>query len=173
MSNLSGSLNSLASTSIVDFYAPLMRAAASTIPGCFDCRDGSRRRWGIALIAIAFVARGWGSVFTTGLTIACWCTGRCSATFLLGAADAPRHGERGAARASPSRLPRCCSSVCSRRWRGRGTSLWDSDCLCSRYVVESRQAELKFGPTLADVETQLLVAPLQQAVRRAATLVAP
>ena len=39
--------------------------------------------WGVALIAIAFIARGWGSVFTTGLTIASLVYGPMLGTFLL------------------------------------------------------------------------------------------
>src|SRR5262249_39749679 len=58
MSNLSGSLNSLASTTVLDFYQPLTGE-----------RDDAKllrlsrwltAAWGIVLILIAILARGWG-----------------------------------------------------------------------------------------------------------------
>jgi SSS family transporter len=82
MSNLSGSLNSLASTSIVDFYAPLSDRGLDD-PGLLRISRWLTAGWGVALIAIAFVARGWGSVFTTGLTIASLVYGPMLGTFLL------------------------------------------------------------------------------------------
>ena len=82
MSNLSGSLNSLASTSVLDFYAPLTGRSIE---------DGSllslsrwlTAAWGLVLIAIALVARGWGSVFTAGLTISSIVYGPMLGAFLL------------------------------------------------------------------------------------------
>ena len=82
MSNLSGSLNSLASTTVLDFYQPLAR----------ETDDGRLLRlsrwltaaWGIVLIAVAVLARGWGSVFTVGLTIASIVYGPMLGAFLLG-----------------------------------------------------------------------------------------
>jgi SSS family transporter len=82
MSNLSGSLNSLASTSIVDFYAPLTGRSLDD-PRLLRLSRWLTAGWGIALIAIAFLARGWGSVFTTGLTIASLVYGPMLGTFLL------------------------------------------------------------------------------------------
>ena len=82
MSNLSGSLNSLASTSIVDFYAPLTGRSLDD-PRLLRLSRWLTAGWGVALIAIAFVARGWGSVFTTGLTIASLVYGPMLGTFLL------------------------------------------------------------------------------------------
>jgi SSS family transporter len=82
MSNLSGSLNSLASTTVLDFYQPLTRE-----------RDDAKLLrlsrwltavWGIVLILIAILARGWGSVFTVGLTIASIVYGPMLGAFLLG-----------------------------------------------------------------------------------------
>src|SRR5579859_4830174 len=69
MSNLSGSLNALASTTVIDFYQPLAGGRIG------DARLLTISRWltaawGVVLIAIAILARGWGSVFTVGLTIA-------------------------------------------------------------------------------------------------------
>ena len=94
MSNLSGSLNSLASTSIVDFYAPLTGRGLDD-PRLLRLSRWLTAGWGVALIAIAFVARGWGSVFTTGLTIASLVYGPMLGTFLL-ALLTRRGTERGA-----------------------------------------------------------------------------
>jgi len=83
MSNLSGSLNSLASTTVLDFYQPLARR------GTDDARLLKLSRWltagwGVVLIVIAVLARGWGSVFTVGLTIASIVYGPMLGAFLLG-----------------------------------------------------------------------------------------
>jgi Na+/proline symporter len=51
--------------------------------------------WGLVLIGIAMLARGWGSVFTTGLTIASIVYGPLVGTFLL-AMLVPRANETGA-----------------------------------------------------------------------------
>jgi SSS family solute:Na+ symporter len=83
MSNLSGSLNSLSSSTVLDFYKPLIRP---------DARDEELLKlsrwltaaWGIVLISIAVLASGWGSVFTTGLTIASLVYGPMLGAFLLG-----------------------------------------------------------------------------------------
>jgi Na+/proline symporter len=83
MSNLSGSLNSLASTTVIDFYQPL---AGGNVP---DRRLLSLSRWctaawGVVLILIAILARGWGSVFTAGLTVASIVYGPMLGAFVLG-----------------------------------------------------------------------------------------
>ena len=83
MSNLSGSLNSLASTTVLDFYNPLTGGRASDRQLLILskwCTAG----WGIVLIAIAIMARGWGSVFTAGLTVASIVYGPMLGAFLLG-----------------------------------------------------------------------------------------
>jgi len=82
MSNLSGSLNSLASTSVVDFYAPLSGRTLDD-PRILLLSRWLTAVWGLVLIAIALVARGWGSVFTAGLTIASIVYGPLVGTFLL------------------------------------------------------------------------------------------
>src|SRR5207244_2407358 len=69
MSNLSGSLNSLASTTVLDFYKPLVNPRASDA-SLLKLSRWLTAAWGVVLIAIAAMARGWGSVFTTGLTFA-------------------------------------------------------------------------------------------------------
>src|SRR5881628_920134 len=68
MSNLSGSLNSLASSTVLDFYQPLVRRRAPGQPGTDEAGLLRLSRWltaawGLVLIAIAILARGWGSVF--------------------------------------------------------------------------------------------------------------
>lgn len=93
MSNLSGSLNSLASTTLLDFYQPL---AKRDLP---EARLLAISRWltavwGVILIAIAILARGWGSVFTVGLTIASIVYGPMLGAFLLGVLTR-RASERG------------------------------------------------------------------------------
>jgi solute:Na+ symporter, SSS family len=83
MSNLSGSLNSLSSSTVLDLYKPLVNP---------DDRDEHYLKlsrwftaaWGVVLIFIATAARGWGSVFTAGLTIASLVYGPMLGAFLLG-----------------------------------------------------------------------------------------
>src|SRR5690242_20742918 len=93
MSNLSGSLNSLSSSTVLDFYKPLIN------PGATDERLLRLSRWltagwGVVLMVIAILARGWGSVFTTGLTIASIVYGPMLGVFLLGVLTR-RANERG------------------------------------------------------------------------------
>jgi len=83
MSNLSGSLNSLASTTIIDFYRPLLGRHRSD-EQLLRLSRWCTAAWGLILIVIAFVASGWGSVFTTGLTIASLVYGPMLGAFLLG-----------------------------------------------------------------------------------------
>jgi SSS family solute:Na+ symporter len=83
MSNLSGSLNSLASTTVLDFYKPLIKPDASD-ESLLKLSKFLTAAWGIVLIVIAFFARNWGSVFTVGLTIASLVYGPMLGAFLLG-----------------------------------------------------------------------------------------
>jgi Na+/proline symporter len=83
MSNLSGSLNSLASTTVLDFYKPLVRPRASD-ESLLKLSRWLTASWGVVLILIAIVARNWGSVFTVGLTIASLVYGTMLGAFLLG-----------------------------------------------------------------------------------------
>ena len=83
MSNLSGSLNSLASTSVLDFYKPLSKGRADD-QQLLKLSRWLTAAWGLVLIAIAIMARGWGSVFTVGLTIASIVYGPMLGAFLLG-----------------------------------------------------------------------------------------
>ena len=83
MSNLSASLNSLASTTVIDFYAPLAGRELEG-PALLRLSRWLTAIWGVVLIGIAILARGWGSVFTTGLTIASIVYGPMLGAFLLG-----------------------------------------------------------------------------------------
>jgi SSS family solute:Na+ symporter len=83
MSNLSGSLNSLASTTIIDFYQPLL-APHATDRQILGVSRWCTAAWGLVLIGIAILARSWGSVFTSGLTIASLVYGPMLGAFLLG-----------------------------------------------------------------------------------------
>jgi len=83
MSNLSGSLNSLASSTVLDFYQPLAGRRA-TDARLLRLSRWLTAAWGLVLIAIAVLARGWGSVFTAGLTIASIVYGPMLGAFLMG-----------------------------------------------------------------------------------------
>jgi SSS family solute:Na+ symporter len=83
MSNLSGSLNSLASTTVLDFYKPLAGRGKSD-ESLLKLSRWFTAGWGLVLIAIAVMASGWGSVFTAGLTIASLVYGPMLGAFLLG-----------------------------------------------------------------------------------------
>ncbi len=88
MSNLSAALNSLASTTVVDFLRP--EGAGGVIL--------ARRItlvWGAILFGIALLARQWGGVFEAGLSIASVLYGSLLGVFLLGVL-APRVGETAA-----------------------------------------------------------------------------
>lgn len=83
MSNLSGSLNSLASTTVIDFYKPLLGANRSD-EELLRLSRWCTAAWGVVLIGIAIIASGWGSVFTAGLTIASLVYGPMLGAFLMG-----------------------------------------------------------------------------------------
>jgi Na+/proline symporter len=88
MSNLSAALNALASTTIMDFYRPLRRAAtgdrAPDERSQLRLARGATIAWGLVLLAIATVARHWGPVLEAGLTIASIAYGGLLGVFLLG-----------------------------------------------------------------------------------------
>jgi len=83
MSTLSGSLNSLASTTVFDFYKPIAGARA-TDDRLLRLSRWCTVAWGVVLIGIAVLARDWGSVFTAGLSIASMVYGPMLGAFLLG-----------------------------------------------------------------------------------------
>ncbi|HMB29518.1 MAG TPA: sodium:solute symporter [Blastocatellia bacterium] len=93
MSNLSGSLNSLASTTALDFYKPLINPNASD-ESLLRLSRWLTAVWGVVLILIAIVSRGVGSVFIAGLTIASLVYGPLLGAFLLGIATR-RANQRG------------------------------------------------------------------------------
>ena len=83
MSNLSAALNSLASTTVMDFLRPL-----GTLPGD-DSLWLKRARlatvaWGVILALVALLARNWGGVLQAGLSIASIIYGSLLGVFLLG-----------------------------------------------------------------------------------------
>jgi len=85
MANLSAALNSLASTTVMDFYRPLARGGR----GGDDARFLKLARmatvaWAGVLVAIGIVARHWGSVLESGLSIASITLGILLGVFLLG-----------------------------------------------------------------------------------------
>ena len=85
MANLSAALNSLASSSVVDFYKPFFRPRADEGHYLAVSR-GLTFVWGVVLIAIALVAaRLHGSVLELALTIASVPYGSMLGIFLLGA----------------------------------------------------------------------------------------
>lgn len=90
MSNLSAALNSLASTTVMDFYKPL--AAAAGRRWRFTAKPGielllarfSTIAWCVVLFGVALLARHWGSVLQAGLSIASILYGSLLGVFLLG-----------------------------------------------------------------------------------------
>jgi solute:Na+ symporter, SSS family len=82
MSNLSAALNSLSSTTIVDFYAHL-RPSASDSRKFFLSRVATVV-WGVILFGLAILARRGGKVVEMGLSIASVAYGSLLGVFLLG-----------------------------------------------------------------------------------------
>jgi len=86
MSNLSAALNSLASTTVMDFLRPLSRVS----PGSGDESVWLKRArlatlvWGVILAGVALLARNWGGVLQAGLSIASIIYGSLLGVFLLG-----------------------------------------------------------------------------------------
>lgn len=82
MSNLSAALNSLASTTIVDFYARI-RPQSSEERRVFLSRFATIG-WGVVLFALAILSRRGGKVVEVGLSIASVAYGALLGVFLLG-----------------------------------------------------------------------------------------
>jgi SSS family solute:Na+ symporter len=97
MSNLSAALNSLASTSIMDFYKPLAmrRGVQHSEAHYLRLARAATVAWGVALLGIGYLARKWGSVLEAGLSIASVIYGSLLGVFLLGVLTT-RVGERAA-----------------------------------------------------------------------------
>jgi Na+/proline symporter len=83
MSNLSAALNSLASTTVMDFLKPLASIATSDETWLRRARYATVL-WGAILFGVALVARHWGSVLQAGLSIASIIYGSLLGVFLLG-----------------------------------------------------------------------------------------
>jgi solute:Na+ symporter, SSS family len=83
MSNLSSSLNALASTTVVDFYKPFLKKDASAAEQLRISRWATVF-WGAALTILAILSRGVNSVLEAGLTIASITYGSMLGVFLLG-----------------------------------------------------------------------------------------
>jgi Na+/proline symporter len=86
MSNLSAALNSLSSTTVMDFYKPwaLRRNPAISEWYFLKVARGTTVVWAVILFLIGLVARNWGSVLEAGLTIASILYGSLLGVFLLG-----------------------------------------------------------------------------------------
>ncbi len=87
MSNLSAALNSLASTTVLDLWKPLLRVQSGG--SASDATWLARSRyatvvWGIVLMGVALLARQWGNVLQAGLSIASIVYGSLLGVFLLG-----------------------------------------------------------------------------------------
>jgi Na+/proline symporter len=93
MSNLSAALNSLSSTTIVDFYARI--SPFSTEQRRVQLSRMATVGWGVLLFGLALLARNGGRVLEMGLSIASVAYGSLLGVFLLGVLTR-RASERGA-----------------------------------------------------------------------------
>ncbi len=83
MSTISSSLNSLASTTVVDFYLPFLKKSA-TEKEQLQISRWMTLFWGVVLVFVAVLSRGITSVLEAGLTIASITYGSMAGVFLLG-----------------------------------------------------------------------------------------
>ncbi len=83
MSTLSSSLNSLASSTLNDFYRPYL-ARGATEGHYIKMSRFFTVGWGVILIAVSLLARNWGSVLGVGLGITSVVMGSVLGAFLLG-----------------------------------------------------------------------------------------
>jgi SSS family transporter len=97
MSNLSAALNSLASTTVMDFYKPMALRAGRTRSDADWLRLAKRTTvvWGVVLFVVGYLSRNTASVLEAGLTIASILYGGLLGVFLLGLLTR-RVGENGA-----------------------------------------------------------------------------
>lgn len=82
MSNLSAALNSLSSTTMIDFY--LRHRPQTTDRTRLALSRGATIVWGVVLFALAMASRGRGKVLELGLSIASVAYGGLLGVFLLG-----------------------------------------------------------------------------------------
>ncbi len=83
MSNLSAALNSLSSTTVMDFIRPLAKSPATEATWLARARWATLA-WGAILFGVALIARNWGGVLQAGLSIASILYGGLLGVFLLG-----------------------------------------------------------------------------------------
>ena len=83
MSTLSGTLNSLASSTVVDLYKPIFKKNPSAERELLISRSVTLV-WAAILIGVAAMAASWGNVLEVGLTIASFTYGGLLGAFLLG-----------------------------------------------------------------------------------------
>jgi len=87
MSNLSAALNSLASTTVLDLWKPIIgnKLGGSASDATWLARSRyATVGWGIVLMGVALLARQWGNVLQAGLSIASIVYGSLLGVFLLG-----------------------------------------------------------------------------------------
>ncbi len=86
MSNLSAALNALASTTVMDFYKPLVlrRDPKASDAQFLVVARWATVAWGVVLFLVGLIARHVGSVLEAGLTIASILYGSLLGVFLLG-----------------------------------------------------------------------------------------
>ncbi len=95
MSNISAALNSLASTTIMDFYRPIFGRPSRDEAYYLRLSRWATVGWGAVLLGIATLARNWGSVLEAGLGVISITIGALLGVFLLGILTRRAH-ERGA-----------------------------------------------------------------------------
>jgi len=97
MANLSSALNSLASTTMMDFYRPFAerRGRRRTEAEMLRLARVATIVWGLVLVGIGLLARHWGPVLEAGLSVASMLYGSLLGVFLLGVFTR-RVGERAA-----------------------------------------------------------------------------
>jgi Na+/proline symporter len=83
MSNLSAALNSLASTTVLDLWKPLLGDNVDDATWLARSRSATVF-WGVLLMGVALLARRWGNVLQAGLSIASIVYGSLLGVFLLG-----------------------------------------------------------------------------------------
>jgi Na+/proline symporter len=84
MANLSAALNSLASTTVIDFARWRPVGERRTEAGSLKLARTMTVVWGVVLVAIGMIAHRWGSVLESGLSIASVTLGLLLGVFLLG-----------------------------------------------------------------------------------------
>jgi SSS family transporter len=84
MSNLSAALNSLASTTVMDFWKPLSARVGASESHWLRVARYVTVVWGAVLFCVALVAKNWGGVLQAGLSIASILYGSLLGVFLLG-----------------------------------------------------------------------------------------